>query len=141
MSKKEKEKKLVIIKYAGPIPELGHICGPVLHPCPVELDSVVKLVTNNRRVFEVNPENRDEMVELSLKNVRLNNFPKGAATNVVPEEKTEVKEPPKPVNTFGNDKKDEEKESIIVTDIDDKKDESKIEVKTGKSDFKNSKNK
>ena len=79
-----KNQKLIILKSGGPIPELGHISGPVLHPWWVKESVLIQLVNNKRKVFEVNPKNRNEMVQLTAKNVRSNNFENTNTENTAP---------------------------------------------------------
>lgn len=88
---KHENKKLIVLMTGGPISELGFITGPVLHPWYVDIDTVIRLVSNNKRVYEVNPNNRDERVLLTLKNVRLNNFGKKETAKTVEPIQAEVK--------------------------------------------------
>lgn len=67
-------KKLITVKTTGPLPELNYITGPIIHPCWVNKDVIIKMVHNGKKVYEVNPENPAEKVLLTLKNIRLNNF-------------------------------------------------------------------
>lgn len=105
---KHKGKKLIVVMSGGPISELGHITGPILHPWYVETDTVLRMVSNNRRVFEVNPDKRDERVLLTLKNIRLNNFGKA-------EVKKDFKSPEKGISnvTPANTIKEPAKEDIV----------------------------
>ena len=70
------ETKLVIIRGSGNIRELGNICAPVLTPQRVALSKIAKIISGGRVVMEVNPDNRNEMVKLTISNLRQNNFPK-----------------------------------------------------------------
>ena len=75
MEKRNKKTKFVTIETNGHISELGGIAGPILHPCLVDLDLVIQMANNRKKVYEVNPNNPDEKVLLSLRNVRNENFP------------------------------------------------------------------
>ena len=75
MEKRNKKTKFVTVETNGPISELGGIAGPILHPCMVDLDLVIQMVNARKKVYEVNPNNPDERVLLSLRNVRTENFP------------------------------------------------------------------
>ena len=75
MEKRNKKTKFVTIETNGHISELGGIAGPILHPCLVDLDLVIQMVNNRKKVYEVNPNNPNEKVLLSLRNVRNENFP------------------------------------------------------------------
>lgn len=84
------EKKLIKVMYAGVIPELGFILGPIIHPYKVDMETVGRLVSNNRKVFEVNPEKPEQEVLLTTKNYKLNNFTGTKAPEVAAKtEKTE----------------------------------------------------
>ena len=74
MKKQIEQTKLVIIKYNGNIPELGGIAGPVLNPTNIPMSILNKLIMAKRGVYEVNPNNHKEMIPLSAKNIRLDNF-------------------------------------------------------------------
>lgn len=67
---KSTDKKLVVVLDAGALPELGYICGPILHPSKVRIDLIQKLVSNRRTVYECNPANPEERVKLTLRNVK-----------------------------------------------------------------------
>lgn len=71
---KNKKTKLVTIESYGSISELGGINGPIVHPCRLDLDVIIRMVNTNKKVFEVNPANTNEKVRLSLSNVRSENF-------------------------------------------------------------------
>lgn len=49
----------------GPIPELGFVTGPVYN-CNLVTDTIVKLVSNGRRVYEINPNNPKDKVLLTV---------------------------------------------------------------------------
>lgn len=89
-----KERKLVVVKDSGPIPELNFICGPILVPTKIELKTIIKMIGNGRSVFECNPSNTDDQVKLELTNVKNNNFEtqaiKPAVESVKEVEKKEV---------------------------------------------------
>ena len=115
MNRKE-EKRLIVIKTSGVLPELGFITGPVLMPWYVPVSKLVQLINNGRDVWEVNPENREERVKLTIKNVRISNF--GKPANV-----TTTKVESKDINKESI-KKAVEKSEIHITN------ESTTEVKT-----------
>ena len=96
-----KEKKLVIVKDSGPIPELSFICGPILNPTRIDIGVIAKMVGAGRTVYECNPFNTKDQVLLDITNVKSNNFTtETVSTNdetVVEEVKEEVKETPEPV--------------------------------------------
>lgn len=68
-----KEKKLVVIKNIGTIAELGGIKGPIDNPFRLDVKTLIKMVPKYR-IFEVNPENIEDTVLLTISNVRENNF-------------------------------------------------------------------
>lgn len=96
-----KEKKLVIVKDSGPIPELSFICGPVLNPTRIDIGVIAKMVGAGRTVYECNPFNTKDQVLLDITNVKSNNFTTETVSTknetVVEEIKEEVKETPEPV--------------------------------------------
>ena len=67
-------KKLVNIKTHGPIKEMGHIVGPILVPCKIDVEKIEKMLKNGKTIVEVNPNNHDERVSLNLDNLRSDNF-------------------------------------------------------------------
>ena len=137
--KSNKVKKFITVKTSGPLPELGHITGPVIHPWWVDVEKVVTLIHNGRKVYEVNPNNKEERVLLTLKNVRLNNFAKEVKEPQVvsaPKVETPTKvDDKKPVET----KKEVTKEVAEPTKKEEvKAEEPKVETKPQeekKSDF------
>ena len=74
MAKKEVAQKLIVVESVGTIGELGGISGPVLSPCYVPITTINSMLNHHRRVYEVNPDNYNERVPLSLKNLRKENF-------------------------------------------------------------------
>ena len=96
-----KEKKLVIVKDSGPIPELSFICGPVLNPTRIDIGVIAKMVGAGRTVYECNPFNTKDQVLLDITNVKSNNFTTETFSTkdetVVEEVKEETKETPEPV--------------------------------------------
>lgn len=74
MAKKNEAVKLVTIETKGSIVELGGISGPVINPTILPISTIVALLNGHKKVFEVNPANKDEKIRLSLKNVRTENF-------------------------------------------------------------------
>lgn len=101
MASKEAE-KLVVIYSKGEIPELGYINGPILNPCKVSISILNRLINKRRDVREVNPEDHSQMVQLNLRNLKTNNFPKKTpavekptmTSNLVFEKKNKKKENP-----------------------------------------------
>lgn len=83
--------KLVTIASKGSINELGGISGPVINPCRLSVETIVKLINGHKKVYEVNPANKSERLLLNLKNVKMQNFPEKAnpvvAANLAPESK------------------------------------------------------
>ena len=83
--------KLVTINSKGSLPELGGISGPVINPCKLPIETIVKLLNGHKKVYEVNPANKSERVALTLQNVRSVNFvtrKPAAKANVAPAAKT-----------------------------------------------------
>ena len=76
MSTRKEERRLVVVKTSGVLPELGFITGPVLMPWYVPMSKLVQLVNNGRDVWEVNPDNKAERVKLTIKNLKTSNFGK-----------------------------------------------------------------
>lgn len=74
MSNLSKETKLVIVQNNGALSELGGISGPILNPCRLDVATIIRMINNHRRVYEVNPNNHSEKVLLSLKNATSKNF-------------------------------------------------------------------
>ena len=110
------ERKLVIIKDHGIIPELGSIGGPVLTPTRIPIKTIGCMLTKGRDVWEccpIDPRNEELHVKLTLSNYRDDNFnagsqkPESADTNETPVEVPETPvEPDAPVE----DKKEEDSE-------------------------------
>lgn len=99
------DKKLVVVNHSGPILELGSITGPIISPSRVSTDIVARMVSNNKIVYEVNPNNRSERIKLTIANVRKDNFgPQASKEQDKPEpvdkisrQRQEVPEVTKPV--------------------------------------------
>lgn len=66
--------KLYLIDYAGPIPELNFINGPILTPSKLNIQTVGLLVKNGKRLYEVNPLNKEDRVLLTVDNFDKDNF-------------------------------------------------------------------
>ena len=66
--------KLVTIASKGSLVELGGITGPVINPCRLPVAKIVELLNGHKKVFEVNPNNKSEKIQLTLKNVKAKNF-------------------------------------------------------------------
>lgn len=75
-NQKRLKTKKVVIMATGFIPELGGISGPILNPQNLQIGVVQSLVNARRKVYECNPDNTDERILLTTKNVLLDNFPK-----------------------------------------------------------------
>lgn len=84
MGYKSFDKKLVVVLDGGTIPELNYICGPILNPCKLPIESIQKLVINKRTVFECNPNNPSERIQLTTRNVKKNNFKIDIINNIEP---------------------------------------------------------
>ena len=107
-----KERKLVVVKDSGPIPELNFVCGPILVPTKIDLKVIIKMIGNGRSVFECNPCNTDDQVKLELTNVKNNNFETQATKPVVEsvkenEKKEVVNEPEKNESSVEEEKSTE----------------------------------
>ena len=115
--------KLVVIRGSGNIPELGNICAPVLTPQRVAVGKLAKIISSGLVVMEVNPNNKNERVRLTISNLRNDNFPAAAAAPAVKtvEEKAEQPAPAKA----------EAKPVIPV-----KKEEKKVEATPAKTETK-----
>lgn len=74
MSNTQKDSKLVVVKTPGVLKELGYITGPIIHPSRIKLAKIVNMVNNGKVVFEVNPKNQEERVQLTRLNVTHDNF-------------------------------------------------------------------
>lgn len=97
---RNKVEKLVTIETYGPIAELGGIAGPVVHPCKVDLETIIRMVNTRKKVFEVNPANPSEKVRLTLSNVRTVNFaPVAPKTTTKTTNTTKTTETTKPADT------------------------------------------
>ena len=88
MSNTQKDSKLVVVKTPGVLKELGFITGPIIHPSRIKLAKIVAMVNNGKKVFEVNPDNPDEQIELTRLNATSENFKK-LPSAPEPEEKVE----------------------------------------------------
>lgn len=82
--------KLVIVKTTGILRELGNICGPILHPSRLKIAKIADMVNNGKLVFEVNPEDRSQQVQLTRLNVTSENFKKLPSTEAPKEEEVVV---------------------------------------------------
>lgn len=141
-----KERKLVVVKDSGPIPELNFVCGPILVPTKIDLKVIIKMIGNGRSVFECNPCNTDDQVKLELTNVKNNNFETQATKPVVEsvkenEKKEVVNEPEKNESSVEEEKSTENvteekavvaepeaEESETVDDVEETPEESVEEV-------------
>lgn len=124
------KRKLVTVKDSGPIPELNFVTGPISRPTEIALSSIIKMISNGRKVFECNPANHSDMVELSLANVKKDNFVNTKPASSVSVEKDEETPSVPPVDEV----KDE-------PSVEEKKEETSVEKKDVKQPQKNNKNK
>ena len=69
-----KKGKLVTVETNGTLVELGGISGPIINPCFIDETTIIRMVGNNKKVYEVNPANHAQKVRLNLKNVKTDNF-------------------------------------------------------------------
>lgn len=74
MNKTNVEKKLVIIEGSGTIAELGYISAPILIPQRFPIDLIARMVSNGRKVYEINPADRTQKIKLTVANCRKPNF-------------------------------------------------------------------
>ena len=70
-------KKIINIKTNGPIKEMGNKLGPILVPCRVDVEKIKVMLENGRGILELNPENYDEKIPLTLDNLYNDNFGTG----------------------------------------------------------------
>lgn len=83
-------KKIINIKSNGVIPEMGYLNGPILVPCKVDVSKIELMLKRKRKIVELNPENYNDTVELTLENLYTDNF------------STETKHPEEPKNEDSN---------------------------------------
>ena len=105
------ERKLVIVKDGGILPELGGICGPIPNPTRIPVKKIIDMIVHNRTVFEcdpADPRNEEKRVKLTLVNVKQDNFCSNASKSE--EKKEEVPETPKNEEPKKEEVKPEEKE-------------------------------
>ena len=105
------ERKLVIVKDGGILPELGGICGPIPNPTRIPVKKIIDMIVHNRTVFEcdpADPRNEEKRVKLTLVNVKQDNFCYNASKSE--EKKEEVPETPKNEEPKKEEVKPEEKE-------------------------------
>lgn len=107
------EKKLIKIMYGGPIPELGHILGPILNPYKEKIETIGRLVAGGRRVFEVSEDDRTKEVLLTSKNYKADNFVVEKADNSKVEQKA-VEKQFTAIDTTDPTKKVEEKKEATT---------------------------
>lgn len=134
-----KEKKLIKIMYGGPIPELGHILGPIINPYKEKIETIGRLVAGGRRVFEINEDDRSKEVLLTSKNYKADNFVVEKADNSKVEQKAAEKQftamdTTNPTKTVDEQKEATTEQKVVNTAI--SPDTSKKEATTEqKSDF------
>ena len=101
------ERKLVIVKTSGMLPEIN-LYGPILTPTKLPIDSIIKMVSNGKSVYECypnDPSDKSKRVKLTLDNIKKNNFtgvpsneePKKVETPAPVKEEPKVEEPVAPV--------------------------------------------
>ena len=84
---KKEETKLIVVDGKGSIKELGGISAPIINPIRLEISKIAQMILAHRKVYEVNPENKNDRIKLTLQNVRRVNFKPTSVkktTNVVP---------------------------------------------------------
>ena len=128
------KRKLVTVKDSGAIPELNFVTGPIARPTEIALSSIIKMVSNGRKVFECNPANHSDMVELSLANVKKENFVNTNPVSSIPEEKKEEAPSTSPVVEVKDETPVEEKKEEVP-------EETPVEKEDTKQPQKNNKNK
>ena len=84
----EKNKRRCDVMASGPIAELGNILGPV-YGSLLTTPTIIKLVSNGRKVYEIDPRNSKNKVLLTIGNCSKSVF----GTNLV-EEPVKKEEPP-----------------------------------------------
>ena len=67
-------KKIINIKTNGVIPEMNYRTGPILVPCKVDVEKIRHMLLHGRTIVELNPNNYDEKIQLTLENVYNDNF-------------------------------------------------------------------
>ena len=90
MAKTVEKKKLVVIDGNGSIPELGGISAPIINPTWIGIPTLIRIVNRYKKIYEVNPNNKSERIQLTIRNVRKDNFPEPPGPAPVVDE--EVKE-------------------------------------------------
>lgn len=90
------KRKLVTVAESGVIPELNFMNGPISTPTMISMEAIIKMVTNNRKVYECNPSNPSDQVELTIANVKKENFLTSTPVSQ-PEEKKVDEAPATPV--------------------------------------------
>lgn len=73
------------IPYTGVIAELGHIQGPV-SKCRLTTAQIKRLISNGKRVYELNPKNLKEEVKLTLTNCETSPFEVSAKNTITTQE-------------------------------------------------------
>lgn len=92
---KMSERKLIVIKTGGLLPEMGNIFGPIHVPTRVPLNTIKQLVDNRRIVYECypnDPDNVEKRILLTPENALTRNFGK----DVKKQEPDKTPEAPKP---------------------------------------------
>ena len=86
------KKKLVTINTAGPINELaGGIWGPILTPTQISVNTISAMLSSGKKVFEVNPKNKNQTILLNKSNFNKDNFNTDDRSDVTPKLMEEAK--------------------------------------------------
>lgn len=103
-------RKLVVVRDAGSLPELGGISGPLSTPTKITMTAIRKMITNGRTVFEcdpADPRNKDKMIRLDLVNVNEIHFGKEQSE---PDKKVEE---PAPMSDWKEETQSKPKKELI----------------------------
>lgn len=122
------ERKLVVIKSSGILPELNGIQGPVNIPTRIPVDTIVNLILNRRSVWECypnDPYDEKKRIKLTVKNAKTYNFGPKAGTlitdKIAKPEKVEAapagETPTKSVQPVQNDSDSNKKPDWKTPDI------------------------
>lgn len=105
------ERKLVVVTDTGILHELGGIGGPICAPTRIPIPTILKMINNQRHVYECNPldpRNPEMRVRLTQENYKSNNF--GKSQPVVTEEDKPVTQTVAPEKTVTKQVADTEPE-------------------------------
>lgn len=79
--------RLCSVETNGPIKEMGNITGPV-RKCRLDLPKILSMINNGHVIYELNPENLNEKVRLTLTNAIPSPFSKSEPINKINHSKT-----------------------------------------------------